>query len=176
MTILEFINVLNDIKAERVLDSILLPAANRVISQFKRRIFNDGEASSGAKIGNYSTEPAEFSRRQFVKKSTFIGGSDSDDDTMQFEGGYKEFRQLQGRQTAFVDLRLSGSLENSIQLVKDGENAILIAITNEDEAKKARENEKRFSKVIFSLSESEKKTFSEALLSGAEKVIKRALR
>ena len=175
MTILEFINGLNDIKAERVLDSILLPAANRVISQFKRRIFNDGEAASGAKIGNYSMKPAGFSRRQFVKKSIFIGGSDGGD-TMQFKGGYKEFRQLQGRQTAFVDLRLSGSLENSIQLVKDGENAILIAITNEDEAKKARENEKRFSKVIFSLSESEKKTFSEALLSGAEKVIKRALR
>ena len=175
MTILEFINGLNDIKAEMVLDSILLPAANRVISQFKRRIFNDGEAASGAKIGNYSTKPAGFSRRQFVKKSTFIGGSDGGD-TMQFKGGYKEFRQLQGRQTAFVDLRLSGSLENSIQLVKDGENAILIAITNEAEAKKARENEKRFSKVIFSLSESEKKTFNEALLSGAEKVIKRALR
>lgn len=175
MTILEFIDGLDDIKAARVLDSILLPAANRVISQFKRRIFNDGEAASGAKIGNYSTEPAGVSRRQFVKKSTFIGGSGGGD-TMQFKGGYKEFRQLQGRQTAFVDLRLSGSLENSIQLVKDGENAILIAITNEAEAKKARGNEKRFSKVIFSLSESEKKTFSEALLSGAEKVIKRALR
>ena len=175
MTILEFIDALSDIKAERVLDSILLPAANKVIAQFKRRVFNDGEAASGAKIGNYSTKPAEFSMQQFVKKSTFIGDSDGGD-TMQFEGGYKEFRQLQGRQTEFVDLRLSGSLENSIQLVKDDDNAVLIAITSEGEAKKARENEKRFRKSIFSLSENEKKTFNEALLSRAEKIIKRALR
>ena len=74
MTILEFINGLNDIKAERVLDSILLPAANRVISQFKRRIFNDGEAASGAKIGNYRTKPAGISRRKYVKTSRVVGG------------------------------------------------------------------------------------------------------
>lgn len=90
-----------------------------------RRIFFNGLDSNNSKIGSYKTR------------------------------SYKEYRERRGRQTAFVDLRLEGDLQNSMQVIPISENETGIGFLNDFEADKARWNEDRFEKDIFEFSDTE---------------------
>ena len=71
----------------------------------KQRIFNDGKATSGSKIGKYKS-------KKWIKTRT--------------ESGF---------QTGFVDLQFTGDLIGSIQVVEDGGDVYLAIINDKDFAK-----------------------------------------
>jgi hypothetical protein len=104
---------------------ILLVAAVRTNGFLKRRIFNEGLATDGAKIGEYS------------KTSEWI-----------------EIRQKRGRQVGYVDLQFTGELFESIQAGTRGQSAT-IEIKNRENQEKARKNENIFRKKIFELGQNE---------------------
>lgn len=108
------------------------------------RIFDDGLASDGSQIGQYSTRPISISRKN---QPTNTGQT-------YFKGGYKEFRAKAGRQNSYVDLALTTELRREFSTnvsFVDGSWQWSI-VTNKD---KANGNEKRFGKRIFALSEDE---------------------
>ena len=68
----------------------------------KQRIFNDGKATSGSKIGKYKSK------------------------------SWKKTRTQLGFQTGYVDLQFTGDLIGSIQVVEDGGNVYLAIINDKD--------------------------------------------
>lgn len=68
----------------------------------KERIFNDGKATSGSKIGKYKSKK------------------------------WKKTRTEAGFQTGYVDLQFTGDLIGSIQVVEDGGNVYLAIINDKD--------------------------------------------
>lgn len=92
------------------------------------RIFVRGEASDGGQIGKYKT------------------------------ASYRAFKERRGRQNDFVDLRLEGDLKNSLQVIPISSSEVGIGFLNSFESLKARVNEERYNKDIFSFTEDELNT------------------
>lgn len=146
---------------------VVILGMNNLRADMFERIFDQGIASDGSKIGSYSTTPIYVSKKsstsQVRSSSLSPKGKNSNDPkfangkdrkSQYFAGGYKEYRGTVGRQTEKVDLRLTGSLQLSIQLGQI-ENGQTLAFNNEDQLSKAAGNEKRFGKVIFDPSKEE---------------------
>ena len=137
----------------------------------KARIFNDGLDSNNNKIGNYSTTESYFGPSQFFKKKPLK--------SIKFDNGYKGFREYLGRQTAYVDLMLSGSLMLSLTTYKTGSQYVLAIRDNPNdsvsEALKAEGNEDRFNTTIFEPSESEKKAVKKAIETQIDIIFKKFL-
>lgn len=93
---------------------IRIPAANKLLAATKNRIIQQGKATDGSKIGTYSTKPYYASRKSFVKKGAFKAqgkaGKRKGAKSMYLQGGYAQFRSIQGRESAFVNAELSGDL------------------------------------------------------------------
>lgn len=82
----------------------------------------------------------------------------------ELEGGYKQFRDLQGRQTGFVDFSFTGDMWKSIQVTTGMDearkgHAVITANNDKDMAKLVGNTERRTD--ILALSESEINTISE---------------
>lgn len=142
--------------------------------EYVSRIFNEGKASDKTPIGQYSTKPMLVGAKSFMNKTkanAFFSSEkaknkknkgDSGWRTIKteqgferlklIEGGYKEFRALNGLQTSEVDLTFRGDLFRSVKLdVKRfaiGFNSIL-------QKAKADYLEKHFKKVIFEVPKSD---------------------
>ena len=93
-------------------------------------------------MGGYSTKPSYYSKEEFVRKSAFKPQGKPTKDgkvrkgkTMFLAGGYSEFRDIQGRKTDHKNLKLTGSLEAGINVVKN-ENAALYGTTSPLESAK----------------------------------------
>lgn len=65
------IKKLAEISNTKAIESILIPAANRLLANTKNRVQLEKENTAGGKIGNYSTKPMYATRDMFVKKSAF---------------------------------------------------------------------------------------------------------
>lgn len=175
--------------AERIKEEmnsrILFAAGLAMEAEMKDRIFGEGKDINGNSIGVYSVKPGYFSKDQFVRlgafkpqgKNGFVGEKivqtapgkfkvkKEKPKTMYLKEGYKEFRDVQGRQTAHVDAKLSGDLEKSIQTVKITEGVVYIAITDPLSSEKRKGIEERFKKAneIFTGGEADKAVFIKAL-------------
>jgi len=79
----------------------------------KQRIFNDGKATSGSKIGKYKSK------------------------------SWKKTRSELGFQTGYVDLQFTGDLIGSIQVVEDGGDVYLAIINDKDFDKAKGNEERR---------------------------------
>jgi hypothetical protein len=75
--------------------------------------------------------------------------------TKYLTNGYKELRDLTGRQSGNVDLNFSGSLFQSIKVTESGLNSA-ITYTNDEMANIMEFNEERFSKDIATVSTAER--------------------
>jgi hypothetical protein len=141
-------------------------AAFTVLAQYKRRIFTDGLATDGSQIGQYSTKP--FYQNPNKLTGVAVGGvtplgkngldifkNGRKKKTRYLSTGYKELRDLTGRQSDFVDLNFSGSTEGSIQV---GESAgeVVIGFINEKSAEIMQGQEERFGKEIIAVSDEER--------------------
>lgn len=147
---------------------VVAAGATAMKAEMVDRIFNRGEDANGSKIGDYSTKEAYYSKEDFVRKSAFkAGGKGGKSKTktpksMYLKDGYKEFRDIQGRKTDTMNFKLTGSLEKSINVVKDNED-IVIAITDDHESKKRQGLEKHVGKKVFTGSKSDYQVFKAAV-------------
>lgn len=121
-------------------DKVYISAIQGTIGAMVKRVFNSGLNSRGNKIGQYSTKPMLATKKQFADKSKFkqsfsssgisitkkkvvkkrkVGnrklwikfkGASRAVPIMVLEGGYKQFRQIQGRESSFVNLKFRSEL------------------------------------------------------------------
>ena len=116
-----------------------------LFGEMRERIFVDGIAEDGGKIGQYSTKPASFGINSGPKKIT---PSKKGGKTRFFEDGYKGYRAAQNRQSQFVDLRLTGTLRESFIVERKGKEWVA-GFINPQQAMIATANEDRFGKTVF---------------------------
>ena len=141
-------------------------AAIQVIAEYKQRIFFLGLDTSGGSIGQYSVNPFYINPLSLTTvsaggvkpqgkngQSVFKNGNPHK--TKYLTQGYKELRDLTGRQSGTVDLNFSGSLFQSIKVT---ENASVSAITytNDEMANIMEFQEERFGKDISTVSDTER--------------------
>jgi hypothetical protein len=121
---------------------IMVAMALNALTMIAKRVTEKGVNAEGQKYKPYSTKPILTGRKAFVKKSAFDSllssrkkRSEADWRTVKghhllvLSGGYKQFRELQGRQTAFVDFTFTGGMWKDINVVSktsDHEKGIAI--------------------------------------------------
>lgn len=103
--------IANDV-AQRQTDFLVL-GAKQLEGEMKTRIFNNGGASNGTKIGKYKS-------KSWIKARSKVGN-----------------------QTGFVDLEFTGDLRNSIQVVRSGNDVFLAVTNDRDFAKAKFQEEQR---------------------------------
>lgn len=143
------------VKAEEV-------AIRTMFGYYMERIFNTGLDSAGKAIGTYSTKPMLTGAKNFRTKSKAKDFFNEDDVEFRIvkgkggknqalgliEGGYKEFRELNGLRSDTVDLQFTGSLFQSIIVGIYGDHFVL-GFNNPEKAKIAQHLEKKYGKKIF---------------------------
>lgn len=112
---------------ERDIPNLLLLGGKLLEGEMKQRIFNNGGDAEGGKIGKYKS-------KAWIQK-----------------------RSDNGRQTGEVDLEFTGSLRDSIQVVKSGRE-VFLAVTNSTDYVKAKGQEARRKKQIFIPSDAERRS------------------
>lgn len=88
--------------------------------------------------------PSKYKRYSLVKTGNKMESRKS----MYLKEGYKELREIQGLQTAFVDLKYSGSLANSYQSEQDGQSVVL-GLTDNINAVKRERLENKYDNVFY---------------------------
>lgn len=141
-------------------------ACYAVEAEHKNRIFNEGKASNGSKIGNYSGDPIYVGKEQLTglpkgkfrpqgkhsKSKKFKNGNSRK--TMYHKDGYSQFRRTVGRQNKHVDLNLTGTTMNQLQTgTKSGK--VTYGFTAERAVEIMQSNEKRFGKEIVKVNNQE---------------------
>lgn len=150
---------------------VQLVAVKRLEAEMKRRIFNEGLATNGGKIGEYSERPLSVANpsinpRAWAVPSAFVASRDRNGrvrDTQFFSGGYKEFRKEQGFQTAFVDTDYTGSLRQSLQTGLLGDD-IVLGFADLEQYQKSIKLEQHFNKSIYEPSENEQQIVDEVVI------------
>lgn len=157
--------------------NVELIGAKKAEALLKKRVFNDGKATSGAKIGSYSTTPGYYGSETFIKKSKFKPGGNPEAKrkkknpiTMYIGSGYSGLRTLNGRQTGYVDLQYSGDLFESIQVSTDAGSPVLKIISSK-EADISEGLEERFGKTIFELSGAERTEVKKDMGNQIQKIV-----
>lgn len=174
-----------------VTENIALVAGKQLEAEMGRRIFLKGRDATGAAIGTYSTKPfyinpnaklfnllPKFKKQKprlvpIGKNGQKVFKNGRPHKTAYIKGGYAGFRQIVGRQPSAklaklggitaggVNLNLTGSMATNFGLGFSGKR-ISIGFSDIKEFEKARGNEKRFGRVIFSASKSERRNFTVA--------------
>lgn len=153
---------------------MMLEVAESANTNLKDRIINTGYNAEGRQYDPYSTTPMLANCKSMTQSacSKVAGSKTKRKDlkwvTLQrggknvrlFElaGGYKEFRELHGRQTGFVDFAFSGRMWADVQIVSsDGEHANGIAriSTLSDEQMKKLEGHTKRKGVLLDLNQAE---------------------
>ena len=146
------------------LDNVLRTAASSVQGAMGRRVFNDGKDSKSGMIGNYSTKPTLVGRSSFVNK----GAWDRVYKAKQYKwvnykgrklkvlpGGYKQIRQLEGKETTTVNLTRTGKLSKSLVFEPIAKGYAIGFLPYG--AKLSVYQEDHWNKMIFALSSNEKR-------------------
>jgi hypothetical protein len=182
-------NYLRDSKV--ITENIALVAGKQLEAEMGRRIFLKGRDTTGAAIGTYSVTPFYINpnaplfkllpkNKKSKPRLTPIGKTGQTvfkngkpHKTAYLAGGYAEFRKIVGRQPGAklaklggitangVNLNLTGSMAQNFSLGFSGKR-IALGFSSAVEFQKARGNEKRFGKAIFTASKSEKINFTRA--------------
>jgi hypothetical protein len=164
-----FSDAINRIKEKvninpKELDKVLKVAATSVQGTMMRRVFNDGKDSKNGMIGSYSTRPTLVGRSSFVNKSawdrvfktkkykwvTFRGRK-----LKVLTGGYKQIRQIEGKETVSVNLTRTGKLSKSL-VIEPTANGYIIGFLPYG-AKLSQYQEDHWNKMIFAPSSNEKR-------------------
>lgn len=156
-------NMVND-ESNRIITEAILPAANRLNGNIQNRIMRDGKASDGSKLSPYSTNPAYFSQKQFIRKSSFVGGGKKGKKigakTMYLSSGYKQLRDVQGMPTNVKTLQYSGDMFRAL-VVGRSDSSVLIGFNEQGASDKRKWNEEREGKDIFKATRAEMKEYAE---------------
>lgn len=145
-----------DILSKGVVQSIIVPAANELLATTKNRIIKQGKATDNSSIGNYSNKAAYFSQKTFVNKGAFKpqGKVRSGTKSMYLPQGYAQFRSIQGRETGFINLNLSGDSMNRYQLSAQ-DKAVIFGMTTKKASDIRKGQEKKRGKNIYASTKQE---------------------
>jgi hypothetical protein len=134
-----------------------------------QRIFVGGKNSQDANIGSYNTSNPLYVNPKYAPKKFPTRGKNG---ATKFKNGrahktgyftsYSSFRQNQGRQTATVDLRLSGALfrDYASSLIRI-DNKWYSGVKNLDNANKLKGAIEKYGATVFRLTASERKILNE---------------
>ena len=161
---------------------LVYPIAAQVHRLQVKRLFDEGEKANG-KIGNYSTKTMLATKRQFLRQSAFKQSKRSKTlkngktkqvplwlrfknaskavPVMELTGGYKQFKEIQGRNGAFVDLQYSKDLraDFATHLKEDG-NSVVSTVSKKINRDKISWLSTKYGPDLFKLKESEKQFFA----------------
>lgn len=170
---------------EGVQKRVAFVAANRVEAELKIRVFEQGLAADGSQIKpeGYSEKPIYVNPNSLTSQipkskvrpmgknglAEFLNGKKKK--TRYYEKGYKEFREHMGRQTAHVDLNLSGASQKTLQVGTSKDDGIAFGFTNDERMAILRGNEPKKG-FIFSASELEREIAREEARAEIRAVIK----
>lgn len=161
-------------------ERVIIVAATTLVSSINRRIIRRGLKTDGTKIGKYSEKPFYASPKLFIVKSKnkltgktgkkkFKNGKTHK--TMFLATGYKQLREIQGRESGFVNLEYTGSMMNDYKVGRSG-NDIVIGFTNIEESKKRKANDERFDGPIFAASVDDMAKYKQAVVTQTQQLIK----
>lgn len=119
-------------------------AASTVLSKQKPRIFEQGLAGNGSKIGTYGTNPISIARNRQARNTgkTF------------FKGGYAEYKTAIGKNPGYVNLTNTGQMASDYGLIVNGDQ-LAFGFQNDLNGDKAGWMEEKYQKEIFELTDSE---------------------
>lgn len=174
MTIQDFILRLQEYEKFRdvqISERILIAGANEMLASITDRIFDKGKATNEQLISDrYRWQKKKYTREDFqgvkgagFSPNTTVTENGKEVPAMLIKDGYEGFRRLAGRQTNYVDLSLTGSLQQNIQIGKEGDK-VIIGLTSLNEAKKKRKLEKMYKKDIFKPSAQDTAAAKEAMI------------
>lgn len=143
--------------------TVMLEVAETANTLIKDRIISRGENAAGEQFAPYSTTPmlancssmtqsacnAKTGSKEKRKELKWVTLKRGGKNVRLFElaGGYKEFRELHGRQTGFVDFAFSGRMWADVKVVSgDDEHRIgraRISTLSEEQMKKLAGNTER---------------------------------
>lgn len=130
------------------------------LAHMKVRIHQDGKASDGSAIGNYSKKPIYVSATSNVGNAKMFGTpvgkngkskfkSGKPHKSKYFAGGYNEFKTAIGRnQLGTVNLSLSGNLDKEFTVIAT-DRGYGLGWHDEKKLKRAKHFEKKYSKPIY---------------------------
>lgn len=154
--------ILDELNAMIHADKVMRIAVSSVLAEQKKRIYQNGLASNGSKIGTYSTKPASISRKNQA-------GSTG---KTYFKGGYAEYKSLVNRNPGFVILR------NTDQMMLDHGMFVLvpgseygIGFNNEFNFDKSEWVENHFNKDIFDATDSEDELLERVFFDELDKIL-----
>lgn len=145
--------LINDINRVLQNERTLVAAANSVLAQQKDRIFNKGRASNESQIGNYSTNPISISRSRQARQTG----------KTYFKGGYREYKGLTGKESAFVNLQDTGQMMMDLGTTVVGVGEIGIGFSNQFNADKSEWAEEKYKKEIFASTDKEDDLFTRVI-------------
>jgi hypothetical protein len=176
---------------------LMLKLGSDALALIKMRVQEKGEMAEGGKFPPYSTKTTLVGSSSFIQKEAAqkyfkskpewrkVGvGTTSMRSLALLEGGYKKLRELQGRQTAFVDFTFTGRLLGNIKTGEKGDVQLVsppaelasgravIKATQELEKKKLSGLTERKGEIL-ALSKSEEKQLSGYYQTWVEKLLKK---
>lgn len=170
----------DDLRNTQIANRILLESAKAIEGSMKERIFGQGKDTSEAQIASgYKSQKKKYTKDDFAgtisskfSANTTIKKKDGRRvPAMKFEN-YAAFRNYVGRQTAYVDLSLSGSLQGNIKSGESGGD-VVIGLTSLEESKKRKIIEKRlYKKDIFIPSRTDIQEGSGAIVEAIKAIIR----
>ena len=156
-------------------------AVSSIHGEVSRRIFEEGVASDGSGIGKYDTNnelyvnttkvaPKKLKPVGKTGKSVFDNGKPH---KITYFKSYSEFRQKQGRESKSVNLSLNNFLKLDFTngLTKVGNNSFVVKLKQRLNTDKARGNEKRFGKKIFTLTKEETEELNNTIQSESVRIM-----
>ena len=155
---------------------IMVKMASEALTLNKQRVQESGKNAKGESFDKYSTKPM-LSGSKNMTRSAFssIAGSKKKRAELDWvkvkghslfviPGGYKQFRELHGRQSAFVDFTMSGRMWNNVKLVSDraelNSGVAVIKATEDLQKKKLAGNTERRGEIL-GLSKEEEQRLSD---------------
>lgn len=155
------------------------PSGRELLRNIKRRIFTEGKNSGGAQIGQYSTNPIYATRKQFASPGSFMPQGESTYfqkvnrggkqfrrrakvKTMYLPQGYKQLREIQGKETQFVNLNYRGKTMRAY-VIEPTETGAIIGLNTTLAAQIRFEQERRFRANIFNATQTEISDYNKAV-------------
>jgi hypothetical protein len=151
---------------------VMVQVANDALALIRRRVQQEGKDAQNNPYAPYSTKPMlSGSKNMNLSAFNSIAGSKSKrrelkwvtingNRLFEIEGGYKQFRELHGRQTGYVDFTFSGRMMGNVGLEQESNNVVIVRAKAEEERLKMEGNVARRGKIL-DCSEQEKKILAD---------------
>lgn len=165
------LNELPDRMMHQVALDIIIPAGLAMVGNILNRNIREGKNTDGTPRTGYSTRPMYASRKQFIKGGAFkpIGKNGGKPrKTMYLPEGYKQLRDIQGRDTSKKNYEYRGDTLNAFGL-EQVEDGAVIGFRTEKAAIIRKSLENRFG-TAFSPSSEEIQAYMEEVIKATEKL------